>query len=64
VTQAKRGEQAAREARLAEALRENLRRRKQQARNRAAGGETGRREAQDTETEPSDRQPGTTDLSE
>jgi hypothetical protein len=36
VTPAKAAEHAAREARLAEALRDNLRRRKQQARGRAA----------------------------
>jgi len=66
LTPAKRREQTAREVRLAEALRENLRRRKEQARNRTAGSDAARRETQeqDTETEPSDRPPGTTGLSD
>jgi hypothetical protein len=40
LTQAKSAERAAREARLAEALRDNLRRRKEQARARAADRDT------------------------
>ena len=40
LTPAKSAERAAREARLAEALRDNLRRRKQQARDRAADQDT------------------------
>jgi len=55
LTQAKSAERAAREARLAAALRDNLHRRKQQARDRASD-----RDARDTESEPSDREPGTT----
>ena len=53
VTPAKAAERAAREARLAAALRDNLRRRKQQARNRAAD-----RDAADAPAEPRDRQAG------
>jgi hypothetical protein len=47
---AKSAERAAREARLAEALRDNLRRRKEQARARAAD-----RDISDTSAEPRDR---------
>ncbi len=50
VTPAKAAEHAAREARLAAALRDNLRRRKQQVRNRAAD-----RDAADTPARPCDR---------
>jgi hypothetical protein len=56
LTQAKRREHTAREVRLAEALRDNLRRRKQQARDRAAGHGT-----TDTEAEPAEPQPRTPD---
>jgi len=55
LTQAKSAERAAREARLAEALRDNLRRRKEQARARAADSDT-----PDTQAEPRDRLRGDT----
>jgi hypothetical protein len=61
LTPAKRRERAAREARLAEALRANLRRRKQQARGRAAVPDVEERDRQDTQAEPSVRRPGTID---
>ncbi len=60
LTPAKRQEHAARDARRAEALRENLRRRKQQARDRAAERDAGGHDTLDTEAEPSGPQPGTT----
>jgi hypothetical protein len=52
-TPAKRAQRAAREARLSQALRDNLRRRKQQTRARAGDC--------DAPAEPSDRRPGKTD---
>jgi len=70
LTQSTRRERAEREARLATALRDNLHRRKQQARDRAGadtadsdGRDVDGREAQDDKAEPSSRQNGTTDPS-
>jgi hypothetical protein len=60
LTQAKSAERGAREARLAEALRDNLRRRKQQARDRAAGHDMAGHETQDTKAKPSGRWKGNT----
>ncbi|MFO7857028.1 MAG: hypothetical protein R6V44_17770 [Paracoccaceae bacterium] len=46
------GDETDREARLAEALRANLRRRKAQTRRRDAGVEPGRREPEDDASDP------------
>ena len=63
LTQAKKAERAAREARLAEALRDNLRRRKRQMRARAAEGNSAD-EAWDASATPSERPTGNTGAAE
>jgi hypothetical protein len=60
LTPAKSMERAAREARLAEALRDNLRRRKEQARSRAAERDISETPAGETSAGPCDRQRGKT----